>query len=223
MARILIIEDDAAISNLIKMNLNCKGYRCFCAPDGKDAVDLLEKEVFDLILLDLMLPGIDGYGILEYSKTKQIPVMIVSAKNQIQDKVFGLKLGAEDYITKPFHISELLARVEVILRRERKQQEMILHFKDLVVNIDSREVLKQQKLVPLTVKEFDLLVELLKHPNIAFYREQLYERVWKEPFCEDTRTIDTHIQKLRKKLGLEQEIVTVFRIGYKLEMIDETQ
>lgn len=216
MINILVVEDDAAISNLINMNLTAEGYHCTCAYDGKEGANYIENNVYDLVLLDIMLPIIDGYELLEYIKPTGTPVIFLTAKGDLKDRVKGLKLGADDYVVKPFQIGELLARVEAVLRRVRKNNQM-LSFADLVINMESRQVQKAGKNVDLTMKEFDLLVELVRNKNIALYRDQLYEKVWKEPFVGETRTLDTHIQRLRKKLGMENQIKTVFRIGYRLE------
>ena len=216
MINILIVEDDAAISNLIYMNLTAEGYQCTCASDGREGANRIEQNVYDLVLLDIMLPVINGYELLEYIKPTGTPVIFLTAKGDLKDRVKGLKLGADDYVVKPFQIGELLARVEAVLRRTRKNNQM-LYFADLSINMESRQVLKGEKSVDLTMKEFDLLVELVRNKNIALYRDRLYEKVWKEPFVGETRTLDTHIQRLRKKLGMENQIKTVFRIGYRLE------
>ena len=163
-----------------------------------------------------MLPVINGYELLEYIKPTGTPVIFLTAKGDLKDRVKGLKLGADDYVVKPFQIGELLARVEAVLRRVRKNNQMLC-FADLVINMESRQVQKAGKNVDLTMKEFDLLVELVRNKNIALYRDRLYEKVWREPFVGETRTLDTHIQRLRKKLGMENQIKTVFRIGYRLE------
>ena len=216
MINILIVEDDAAISNLINLNLTAEGYHCTCAYDGKEGANYIENNVYDLVLLDIMLPVINGYELLEYIKPTGTPVIFLTAKGDLKDRVKGLKLGADDYVVKPFQIGELLARVEAVLRRVRKNNQMLC-FADLVINMESRQVQKAGKNVDLTMKEFDLLVELVRNKNIALYRDRLYEKVWREPFVGETRTLDTHIQRLRKKLGMEDQIKTVFRIGYRLE------
>ena len=216
MTDILVVEDDEAISNLISMNLSAEGYRCVCAFDGMQGADYIEQRTFDLVLLDIMLPEGDGYELLEYIKPTGTPVIFLTAKESINDKVRGLKAGAADYLVKPFQVGELLARVEAVLRRLGKGDRQ-LEFGDVSVQLSSRQVLKAGQPVVLTVKEFDLLVELMQNRNIALYREQLYEKVWKEPFTGATRTLDSHIQRLRKKLGWEDKIRTVFRIGYRLE------
>ena len=216
MTDILVVEDDEAIANLICVSLSAEGYRCTCARDGMEGADYIERQSFDLVLLDIMLPEVDGYELLEYIKPTGTPVIFLTAKGSIEDKVRGLRAGADDYLPKPFQIGELLARVEAVLRRLGKGERQ-LEVGDVSVRLDSRQVLKSGVALTLTVKEFDLLVELMRNRNIALYREQLYEKVWKEPFNGETRTLDSHIQRLRKKLGWEDKIRTVFRIGYRLE------
>lgn len=216
MKKILIVEDEEPISNLIKVNLIAEGYRCTCAYDGKTAADFIEKEDFDLILLDIMLPEINGYELLEYIKPLKVPVIFLTAKSEVAERIKGLKLGADDYISKPFQVGELIARVEAVLRRYGKAgQKMSLG--DVEIDIDSRVVRKAGVPVDLTVKEYELLVELLQNKNVALYRNQLYEKVWGGEFAEDTRTLDSHIQRIRKKLNWEERIKTVFRVGYRLE------
>lgn len=214
--KILVVEDDEAIANLIKINLTSEGYTCTVCYDGEDGDDHIENELYDLVLLDIMLPEIDGYELLEYIKPLGMPVIFITAKGAVQDRIKGLKLGADDYIVKPFQIGELLARVEAVLRRYGKINRK-LAFADVEIDIVSRTVSKAGKPIDLTVKEFDLLVELVQNKNVALYRDRLYEKVWGVEFFGDTRTLDSHIQRLRKKLGWEKYIKTVFRIGYRLE------
>lgn len=216
MLKILIVEDEPPIANLIRASLSDEGYSCTCAFDGKQGADLIEKENFDLILLDIMLPEINGYELLECIKPTGMPVIFLTAKGAVSDKIKGLKLGADDYIVKPFQIGELLARVEAVLRRYGKADKR-LAFADVLIELDARQVLQNGQAVELTVKEFDLLVELIYNKNVALYRDRLYERVWGEEFIGETRTLDSHIQRLRKKLRWEDRIKTVFRIGYRLE------
>ncbi|MDR3052259.1 MAG: response regulator transcription factor [Coriobacteriales bacterium] len=216
MLSILIVEDEQAIANLIDINLSDEGYRCTCAYDGRQGADLIERETFDLILLDIMLPEINGYELLEYVKPTGTPVIFMTAMGAVPDRIKGLKLGADDYLVKPFQIGELLARVEAVLRRSGKGEKQ-LAVGDVRINTESRHVTKAEQPVELTCKEFDLLVELVRNKNIALYRDRLYEKVWGEPFVGETRTLDTHIQRLRKKLDWEKRIKTVFRIGYRLE------
>ena len=216
MLNILIAEDEQAISNLIYVNLTEDGYNCTCALDGRQAADFIEQETYDLILLDIMLPEIDGYELLEFIKPLGTPVIFITAKGAVDDRIKGLKLGADDYLTKPFQIGELSARVEAVLRRYGKSDRQ-LTFKDVTIKIESRQVTKSGNPIDLTVKEFDLLVELIRNKNVALYRNRLYEKIWQEEFVGETRTLDSHIQRLRKKLGWEEYIKTVFRIGYRLE------
>lgn len=216
MQKILVVEDEAPIANLIKINLEAEGYCCICAYDGKSGADCIERESFDLILLDIMLPEIDGYELLEYVKPMGTPVIFLTAKSGVSERIKGLKLGADDYITKPFLVGELIARVEALLRRYGKLNKR-LAFADVEIDTVSRTVTRAGKQVDLTVKEFDLLVELVQNKNVALYRERLYEKVWGEEFMGDTRTLDSHIQRLRRKLNWENRIRTVFRIGYRLE------
>lgn len=214
---VLIVEDDEAIANLLYMDLSDEGYRCSIANDGKIAADMLEVNTnYDLVLLDIMLPEIDGYELLEYIKPTEIPVIFLTAKGEVNDRIKGLKMGADDYIVKPFQSGEVLARMEAVLRRCGKGEKLLL-FADVKVDLESRKVFQDRKEIDLTMKEFNLLVELIRNKNIAQYRDKLYEKVWNEPFMGDTRTLDTHIQRLRKKLGWEDYIKTVFRIGYRLE------
>ena len=202
--KILIVEDDEAIANLININLKAEGYQCICAFDGKTGADFIENDCFDLILLDIMLPEIDGYELLEYVKPMGTPVIFLTAKSGVDDRIKGLKLGADDYIVKPFQIGELLARVEALLRRYGKVKRK-LAFADVEIDLTSRTVSKGGKPVELTVKEFDLLVELIQNKNVALYRERLYEKVWGSAYMGDTRTLDSHIQRLRRKLGWDKD------------------
>ena len=216
MNRILIVEDEKPILNLIRMNLMDAGYDCLCAENGLEAANILEKERFDLILLDIMLPEIDGYELLEYIRPMEMPVIFITAKSDVMDRVRGLRLGAEDYITKPFEIIELLARVETVLRRYKKT-ERILSVYDVTVDTGSRIVRKNGKIVRLTAKEYELLLLFLRNKNIALFRERIYESVWGEQYMGDSRTVDLHVQRMRKKTGLESYIVPVYKIGYRLE------
>ena len=216
MGRILIVEDEPAIANLIKMNLSMEGYDCTIARDGKEGADYIEKESFDLILLDIMLPEIDGYELLDYIAGYNTPVIFVTARGTVEDKIKGLKLGAEDYIVKPFQIGELIARVDVIFRRLGKENSD-LQFEHIRIDLPSRTLYSKGEQVYLTAKEFDLFVMFVENKNIALHRERLYEKVWGEEYLGETRTLDAHVQRLRKKLDLEDYIKTVFRIGYRLE------
>ena len=216
MLKILIAEDEEPIANLIRMNLNRAGYQCIWARDGEEAADRMAKEPFDLILLDIMLPGINGYELMEYAKELGMPVIFLTALGNTEHKVKGLKMGADDYLTKPFEIVELLARVEAVLRRYHKT-ETILEVFDVVIDTSSRTVLQNGTPIALTMKEFDLLLLLARNRNIALYRETIYENVWGGEYLGQSRTVDLHIQRLKKKLKWENEITAVYKVGYRLE------
>lgn len=218
MIKILIVEDEKPISDLIKMSLSDQGYACTCAYDGQQAADLIEQHpVYDLVLLDIMLPKIDGYTLLDYINSYEIPVIFLTAKTTTADKVQGLKAGAEDYISKPFEILELLARVEAVLRRHNKTARE-LSFLDIVIDVEAHVVTKGGVAVALTVKEFDILLLLARNKNKALYRNYIYTQVWGDDFMGDSRTVDLHVQRVRKKLHLEQAIVPVYKVGYRLEV-----
>ena len=216
MFKILIAEDEEPIANLIKMNLRKAGYHCTWAPNGEQAADLMDEEKFDLLLLDIMLPGINGYELMEYARTLEIPVIFLTALGSTENKVKGLKMGADDYLTKPFEIVELLARVETVLRRYNKG-ETVLNVFDIVIDSASRSVTRNGEPIPLTMKEFDLLLLLARNRNIALYRETIYENVWGGDYMGQSRTVDLHIQRLKKKLDWDDEISAVYKVGYRLE------
>lgn len=216
MNRILIVEDEKPISDLIEMSLSDEGYNCTCVYDGEQAANIIEDAAFDLVLLDVMLPKIDGYELLEYINSYNIPVIFLTAKSSVNDKVKGLKAGADDYITKPFEIAELLARVEMVLRRYKNTCNRI-EILDMIIDSSARIVTKGGEAVNLTAKEFDLLYYLAANKNKALYRSQIYSNVWGESFTGDSRTVDLHIQRIRKKLSLGKNIVSVYKVGYRLE------
>ncbi|PZE19695.1 response regulator transcription factor [Paenibacillus xerothermodurans] len=215
---ILLAEDDLSIAKLMEMTLSATGYNCKIASDGNLAMRYSEEGNYDLALLDIMLPEMDGYQLLEVFKRKDIPVIFVTAKISVLDKVQGLRLGAEDYITKPFDILELLARVEVALRRSHPSISDTLTINDVRVDCSSRTVYNEDRLITLTPKEYELLEFLLTNANIAFSRESLLNQVWGYDYYGSTRTVDTHILNLRTKLGLSKHIHTVHKIGYRLEL-----
>lgn len=217
MTKILIVDDEKAICDLIDLNLSASGYHCTAVQDGLKAIEMIEKEKYDLLLLDIMLPGVDGFDILEYVRPLKIPVIFITAKHEVRDRVKGLKLGADDYLVKPFDVVELVARVEAVLRRYNKAQQ-VLTVGDVVVDIEARQVTKSGKPVVLTNKEFKLLVLFVTNKNVALFRENLYERVWEEEYYGDSRTLDLHVQRLRRKLGWEHSLVAVYKVGYRLEV-----
>ena len=217
MIKILIVDDEKPICDLIDLNLSASGYQCRTVQDGLEALKLIEEENFDLILLDIMLPGADGYDIMEYIRPMGIPVIFITAKHEVRDRVKGLKLGADDYLVKPFDVVELVARVEAVLRRYNKT-ERLLSAGDVVVDVEARRVTRAGVPVELTNKEFGLLVLFMKNKNVALFRETLYEKVWEGEYYGDSRTLDLHVQRLRRKLGREHSLVAVYKVGYRLEV-----
>lgn len=215
MIKILIVEDERPISNLIKLSLKKAGYFCDCAYDGDEAADMIEKCVYDLILLDVMLPAVDGFELMEYIRPMGIPVIFITARDSVGDRVRGLRMGAEDYIVKPFEVLELLARVDVVLRRCHKTDEHMA-IGGLEVDMKSMKVLRDGHEIALTHKEYELLLLFVRNPNTALYRETIYERVWGGEF-DGSKTVDLHVQRLRKKVGWEKTLRAVNKVGYRLE------
>ena len=216
MIKVLIVEDEEPINNLMRMNLTRAGYQCKCAFDGQEAADMMAAEKFDLFRLDIMLPKINGYELLEYAQTLNTPVIFITAMGTVENKVKGLKKGADDYISKPFEIVELLARVETVLRRYNKA-EKIIKILDIEVDTESRTVMQNGQQVILTLKEFELLLLFIRNKNIALYRDVIYESVWEGEDMGESRTVDLHVQRLKRKLHWENKIVAVYKVGYRLE------
>lgn len=215
--RILVVEDEEAISELIEMNLTVAGYEVVQVYDGGKVEEVLEQEAgFDLALVDVMLPGRDGFSLMEVMKHFRIPVIYLTAKTDVGSKVRGLRSGAEDYIVKPFEVLELLVRVEKVLKRTGKQREM-LEFADIRIVLGEHQVYKAGQEISLKPLEYDLLVLLAKNKNRAFTRDQLLNQVWGNDYLGESRTVDVHIGQLRKKLGLADVIKTIPKIGYRLE------
>ena len=217
MIKILIVDDEKPICDLIDMNLSAAGYSCVAVQDGLAAIDAVEREPFDLVLLDIMLPGADGYDVMEYIKPLKVPVIFISAKHEVKDRVKGLKLGADDYLIKPFDVTELLARVEAVLRRYNKADKKLI-VGEVEIDIEARRVKRSGNPVPLTSKEFDLLLLFAENRNVALFRESLYEKVWDDEYYANSRTLDLHVQRLRRKLGWEKNLVAVYKVGYRLEI-----
>lgn len=217
MIRILAVDDEKPIAELLRLSLKQAGYECVCAYDGIQAADLIEKETFDLILLDIMLPGIDGFELMEYIRTTGIPVIFLTAKDAVADRVRGLRLGAEDYMVKPFDVLELLARVEGVLRRHGKLQ-TILQVGDLQFNTLAMQVFRAGQEVPLTRKEYELALLFAQNRGVVLSKSTIYERIWGGEFPEHTRTVELHIQRMKKKLGWTEKIRPVFGMGYRLEV-----
>jgi DNA-binding response OmpR family regulator len=215
--RILIVEDEKPISDLIRMNLFEAGYFCNCAFDGMTAVNMVDENKYDLILLDILLPEVDGYEVMEYVRPLGIPVIFLTAKSSVNDRVKGLRLGANDYLIKPFEIVELLARVEAVLRRYNLSQS-IIEIGGLIIDTMARTVKKESLEITLTKKEYELLILFIDNKNIALFREKIYEKIWGGDFMGDSRTVDLHVQRLRKKIEWEQFITSVYKVGYRLEI-----
>ena len=216
MIKILIVDDEKPICDLIDLNLSAAGYYCTAVQDGLKAIEAVENDEYDLVLLDIMLPGADGYDVMEYIRPLKIPVIFISAKHEVKDRVKGLKLGADDYLIKPFDVVELVARVEAVLRRYNKTETKIT-IGDIEIDSVARRVNRAGRPVPLTSKEFDLLMLFVENRNVALFRENLYEKVWEDEYISDSRTLDLHVQRLRKKLGWEHNLVAVYKVGYRLE------
>lgn len=213
MENILIVEDDKHIGELIRRNLQLVGYSCAWCHDGGEMEKLIQDRKFELILLDVMLPGLSGFDLIE--KCKGTPVIFVTAKGELDDRIQGLSLGAEDYIVKPFEMMELIARVNVVLRRFRKEESFGLG--GVEVNIDRRSVMRGDMEISLTPREFALLEVLIENRNIALSRDKLLELAWGYDYGGETKTVDVHIQRLRKKLEWDDYIKTVVKVGYRLE------
>ena len=216
MNRILIVEDEVAIARLIEMSLMRAGYQCEMVHDGLQAADKIEQTDYDLVLVDIMLPGLDGYELLEYLRPMDTSVIFITAKGTLGDRVKGLNLGADDYIVKPFEVEELIARVESVLRRAGKGGAKLQAF-DVIMDTVARSVKQNGLDVALTPREFDLLEQLMRNRGAALYRDVLFNRVWGGEMDSDTRTLDLHIQRLRKKLNWHNHIKTVYKVGYMLE------
>lgn len=213
--KILIVEDEKAIVDLLEMALSAQGYLCVHEMNGEAALQRIDEESFDMILLDVMLPEISGFEIMEYIAPRKIPVIFITAKSDIADRIHGLQLGADDYLVKPFDMMELLARVQAVLRRYRGFSDQ-LTYRDIVMNLNAHTVTKGGQEVYLTIKEFELLKLFLNNRNLIMYREVLFQHVWHQDLSYESRTLDLHIQKLRRKLDLTDAIRTVYKIGYKL-------
>ena len=215
--RVLIIEDEISIAKMIAMNLKVAGYETVMFHDGKEAAEALEEEhAYDIALLDVMLPGMDGFALLEIVKSYGIPVIFLTAKDDIGSKIQGLQGGAEDYIVKPFEMLELMVRMEKVLERTKKSSDVI-HVLDIEINMLEHTVRKNGEEVLLKPMEFELLCVLARNKNIAISREELLRRVWGVDYMGETRTVDVHIGQLRKKLSLNDNIKTISKMGYRLE------
>lgn len=217
---ILIVEDDEAIAGMIAINLKAAGYTTSICYDGVTAAQALTEEKYDLALLDIMLPGMDGFEVFEVAKKVGVPAIFLTAKDDIDSKVAGLRGGAEDYLVKPFEVLELLVRVEKVLARNKKVEKTIC-FNNIEIDFEERTVKLKGELIHLKPKEYDLLVALVKNKNIAISREKLMNIVWGYDYYGGIHTVDVHIGQIRKKLELKDAIKTVSRVGYRLEVESE--
>lgn len=217
--KIFVVEDDIAISELICMNLEAAGYEPLPVYDGLQAEHVINSGLAEdaaLALVDIMLPGKDGFSLMEDLKGAKIPVIYLTAKADVLSKVYGLRSGAEDYIVKPFEVLELLARIDKVLERTgRGRTEILIH--DVVIDLKRHQVRKGGRLIRLKPMEYELLVTLAQSRNVAFSREELLNRVWGTDFMGETRTVDVHIGQLRRKLGFHDIIRTIPKLGYRLE------
>ena len=225
--KVLIVEDDKNIADLLRIYLEKEQMECEIAGDGVTGVEKFRQMQPDLVLLDIMLPGMDGWAVCrKIRETSKTPVIMLTAKGELEDKVSGLEMGADDYITKPFEMKEVLARVHAVLRRtgeEEQSSEKKLVFDKLVVNLDSYELLVDGKRVDTPPKELELLYHLAASPNRVYTRNQLLDEVWGFDYFGDSRTVDVHIKRLREKLeGVSDQwsLKTVWGVGYKFEVID---
>ena len=221
MRPILIVEDEHPIADLIELTLTSAGYPCEQANNGETAADWIAERDYELAILDIMLPKVDGYELLGYLRSVGTPVIFVTAKSALQDRVRGLHEGADDYLTKPFEPPELVARVESVLRRTGRAN-VVLHAFGVDLDPAARTVTKNGQPLHLSPREFELLELLMRNRGLTLYREVLYERLWGDDEAFDTRPLDLCITRLRKKLGWKQEIHTVFRVGYRLEKEETT-
>ena len=213
MAKILVVEDEQIINDLIVKHLTLVGHVCLSAYEGVEALSLIREYQPDLIILDVMLPGLDGFDLAKL--ITNVPIIFVTAKNNLSDKLKGLSLGAEDYIVKPFEMQELLARVRVVLRRTKREANEF-NLDGLLIDFGARKVYRGGEEIVLTPKEFALLETLVQNRNIALTREKILRLVWTYDYEGDTRTVDVHVQKLRQKLGLKDRIKTIYKVGYRL-------
>lgn len=217
MPKVLIVEDEQAIADLIEMNLRFAGYNSAFVTRGDRVIEAIQQEAPDIILLDVMLPGMDGFDVMRKIEPLRIPVIFLTAKDSLTDKVTGLRLGADDYIVKPFETMELISRIEAVLRRSTAPVSKQVVIGDVTIKLDEHIVVQNGKPVELTAKEYALLEVLAHNKNIALSRERLLELAWGYDFVGDSRTVDVHILKLRKKLNLTEKIKTVPKLGYRLE------
>lgn len=209
MTKILVVEDEFPIVELISIALKNVGYEVDYALDGEQGADLIETGKYDLALLDIMLPQFSGYELLDYAKTMELPIIFITAKGQLKDRIKGLDMGADDYIVKPFEVEELISRVNAVIRRCHKKIEL----GDIQISLESRMIKRQGKEIKLTPKEFELFLYLYENQDKALKREEILQKVWNDEEL-DSQTLTLHIQRIRKKLGLDDSIKTIHGVGY---------
>lgn len=216
--RLLVVEDDIDISEIIALNLQYSGYEYLTIDDGAKAADYLKDDhAFDLAVLDIMLPGLDGFELMEHLRKYDIPVLYLTAKADVGSKIKGLREGAEDYLVKPFEVLELLVRIEKILERTGKLNK-VLRCRDIVIDVEKRTIKKGSETVYLQPIEYDLMIALIRHKNCTLSRERLLSEIWGFDYIGETRTVDTHISSLRRKLDLAGMIISIPKVGYRLEV-----
>lgn len=209
MTKILVVEDEFPIVDLISIALKNVGYKVDYALDGEEGANLIETGKYDLVLLDIMLPKFNGYELLDYAKTMELPIIFITAKGQLKDRIKGLDMGADDYIVKPFEVEELISRVNAVIRRCHKKIEL----DDIQINLESRIIKRQGEEIKLTPKEFDLFLYLYENQDKALKREEILQKIWDDEELE-SHTLTLHIQRIRKKLGLNDRIKTIHGVGY---------
>lgn len=221
MIRILIVDGDPVSQETLRFGLSEAGYRCTTADDGLAAANLLERNSFDLLILDTELPSLDGYEVLGYARQLNVPIIIVSQKSEISDRVKGLRSGADDYIVKPYAIQEVCARTEALLRRchavNLETEPLVLSYDEFVINTRSRKITRDGERIELTPKEFDFFLMLVKKRGNVLYRDQLYRDLWDVEYDGTTRTLDLHAQRIRRKLSLGTRLSAIYGVGYRLE------
>lgn len=219
--RLLIVDGDPVTQETLRFGLSEAGYRCSTAADGLIAANMLELNSFDLLLLDTDLPSLDGYDLLDYARQLKVPIIIISGRSEVADRVKGLRAGADDYIVKPFALQEVCARAEAVLRRchtiSSDAEPLVLSYDEFVINTRSRKLMRHGERVELTPKEFDFFLMLVKNRGNVLYREQLYRDLWDIDYDGTTRTLDLHAQRIRRKLDLGERLTAVYGVGYRLE------
>ena len=215
--KILVIEDEKSIARFISTILTANGYEAMRAASGAEAMSMISSHCPDLVILDIMLPGEDGFSLAETMMERAVPVLFLTAKTAVSDRVRGLRMGAEDYIVKPFEVVELLARVDVVLRRYNKT-DAVIEIGGLRIDTRAMQVWRGAEEISLTHKEYDLLLFFARNPGTALYRETIYEHVWGGEYSYGSKTVDLHIQRLRKKVGWENRLLAVNKVGYRLEV-----